>query len=93
LGKFRIFEADQFIEDLSKDFKGQGDRIARKLSDYVYPQLRNNPFFGKNIRKLKNYEPDTWRYRIGSYRFFYEINDKGRIVSMLAADSRKDSYR
>ena len=93
MGKFRIFEADQFIEDLSRDFKGQGARIARKLSDYVYPQLRNNPYFGKNIKKLKNYEPATWRYRIGSYRFFYEVNDKERIVSMLAADSRQDSYR
>jgi len=93
LGKFRTFETDQFIEDLSKDFRGQGERIAKKLSDYVYPQLRNNPYFSKNIRKLKNYGPETWRYRIGSYRFFYEINDKERIVSMLAADSRKDSCR
>ena len=93
MANFRIFETDQFIEDLAGDFKGQGERIAKKLSDYVYPQLRNNPYFGKNIKKLKNYEPETWRYRIGSYRFFYEINDKDRIVSMLAADSRKDIYR
>jgi len=93
LANFRIFETDQFIEDLSGDFKGQGERIAKKLSDYAYPQLRINPYFGKNIKKLKNYEPETWRYRMGSYRFFYEVNDKERIVLMLAADSRKDSYR
>jgi mRNA interferase RelE/StbE len=93
LVKFRIFESDQFIEDLAQDFKGQGERIRKKLSEYVYPQLRNNPYFGKNIKKLKNYEPETWRYRIGSYRFFYEIDEKERIVYMLAADSRKNSYR
>jgi mRNA interferase RelE/StbE len=94
LAKFRIFETDQFIEDLgAREFKGQSEKIARKLSDYVYPQLRSNPFFGKNIRKLKNYTPDTWRYRIGDYRFFYEIDSKAGIVHMLAADSRKDSYR
>lgn len=91
--KFRIFETDQFIEDLARDFKGQGERIGRKLSEYVYPQLRNNPYFGKNIKKLKNYVPDTWRYRIGSYRFFYEIDERACIVYMVAADSRKDSYR
>ncbi len=91
--KFRIFETDQFIEDLAQDFKGQGERIRKKLSEYVYPQLRNNPYFGKNIKKLKNYEPETWRYRIGSYRFFYEIDEKERIVYILAADSRKNSYR
>jgi len=93
LVKFRIFETDQFIEDLSQDFKGQGERMRQKLSEYVYPQLRNNPYFGKNIRKLKNYEPETWRYRIGSYRFFYEVEEKECIVYMVAAESRKNSYR
>lgn len=93
MAKFRIFETEQFIEDIDQDLRGKSDRIRKKLSEYVYPQLRNNPYFGKNIRKLRNYEPETWRYRIGSYRFFYEINDKERIVFMLAADSRKDSYR
>lgn len=91
--KFRIFETDQFIEDLAGNFRGQGERIRKKLSEFVYPQLRNNPYFGKNIKKLKNYEPETWRYRIGSYRFFYEIGEKEHIVFMLAAESRKDSYR
>lgn len=93
MDKFRIFETEQFIEDLTQDFKGRGDRIREKLSEYVYPQLRSNPFFGKNIRKLRNYEPETWRYRISNYRFFYEISEKERLVYMLAADSRKDSYR
>ena len=60
---------------------------------YVYPQLRDNPHFGKNIKKLKNYQPETWRYRIGGYRFFHEINEKESIVYMLAVDSRKESYR
>ncbi len=91
--KFRIFETEQFIEDLTRDFEGRGVRIRKKLSEYVYPQLRMNPFFGKNIKKLKHYEPDTWRYRIDRYRFFYEIDERERIVYMLAVDSRKDSYR
>ena len=91
--KFRIFETDQFVEDLARDLEGRGERIRKKLSEYVYPQLRSNPYFGKNIKKLKNYEPETWRYKIGRYRFFYEISEKERIVYMLAADSRKDSYR
>ncbi len=90
--KFRIFETEQFSKDI-EDLKGKSDSIKKKLSEYVYPQLRSNPFFGKNIKKLRNYEPETWRYRIGVYRLFYEISDKERIVYMLAADSRKNSYR
>jgi mRNA interferase RelE/StbE len=92
LDKYRIFETDQFLKDLAQDFEGRGERIKKKLSEFVYPQLRNNPYFGKNIKKLKNYNPDTWRYRIGDYRFFYEINEKEHMVYMIAADSRKDSY-
>lgn len=93
MGKFEIFETDQFLQDLSQDFKGQGEKIVKKLKDYVYPQLRDNPHFGKNIKKLKNYQPETWLYRIGSYRFFYEVDEKDCIVYMLAVDARKDSYR
>jgi mRNA interferase RelE/StbE len=92
LGKYKIFETSQFISDLSGDFEGQGLRINKKLSEYVYPQLRDNPHFGKNIKRLHNYSPPTWRYRIGSYRFFYEIAEDERVVYMIAAESRKDSY-
>lgn len=92
MDKFRIFETDQFLEDLKHDLMGQSERIRKKLLEYVYPQLRNNPYFGKNIKKLKNYKPDTWRYRVGSYRFFYEVSEKEHMVYMIAADSRKDSY-
>jgi len=93
LVRFRVFETNQFIEDLTSDFGTHGQRVMKKLSEYVYPQLRNYPFFGKNIKKLKNYKPETWRYRIGNYRFFYEINEREHIVFMITAETRKDSYR
>ena len=90
--KYRIFETDQFIEDLSQDFEGRGDKIRKKLSEFVYPQLRENPYFGKNIKKLKNYKPDTWRYKIGNYSFFYELDEKDHIICMTTADASKDSF-
>jgi len=63
-----------------------------KLYTYAYPQLKENPFFGKNIKKLLNYYPETSRYRIGNYRFFYEIDEKNKIIFMVAADNRKNVY-
>ena len=65
--------------------------IARLLDD-VYPQLRAQPSFGRNIKKLKGYKPETWRYRIGGFRFFTEIDDSRKIVFMTAADTRQKSY-
>jgi mRNA interferase RelE/StbE len=92
LADFKIFETTQFLQDLEQDFKGQQDKIKSKLTHYVYPQLRENPYFGKNIKKLKNYEPQTWRYRIRGFRFFFEINDHKKIVSMISADNREGAY-
>ena len=92
MAKFRIFETQQFLQDLEQDFSGQQERIVNKLNDYVYVQLRQNPYFGKNIKKLKGYTPDTWRYRIGNYRFFYEVDESQKMVFMIAADKRKSAY-
>ena len=90
--KFKIFETNQFINDLEGNFSGQQTRIIRKLHHYVYPQLKENPYFGKNIKKLINYLPETWRYRIEDYRFFYEIDDKEIIIYMTTADNRQNAY-
>lgn len=92
MDNFKIFETNQFLEDLEQDFSGQQERIKRKLLSYVYPQLKQNPYFGKNIKKLTNYASETWRYRIGDYRFFYEIDSSKKIVFMITADSRQRAY-
>ena len=89
---FRIFETEQFQKNLKDDFSGINRKIREKLQNYVYPQLKNNPFFGKNIKKLVNYNPETWRYRIGDYRYFYVIDKKKKVVFMISADNRKDAY-
>ena len=89
---FRIFETSQFLENLEEELGNQKERIKQKLAGYVYPQLKEQPYFGKNIKKLRDYTPETWRYRIGGYRFFYEIDDRRKIVFMTSADNRADAY-
>ena len=91
MNKFRIFETDQFLKGLEQDFSGQQERIKIKLLNYVYPQLKQNPYFGKNIKKLANYKPDTWRYRIGSHRFFYQVDSQSKIVFMISVDNRQNA--
>ena len=92
MAEFRIFETVQFQKDLQQDFSGQQARIQRKLTTFVYPQLRANPYVGNNIKKLRDAVPDTWRYRIGDYRFFYTIDERRGRVFMLAADHRGQAY-
>jgi mRNA interferase RelE/StbE len=66
---------------------------TKKLTDYVYPQLREDPFLGPNIKKLKGYDPATWRYRIGKFRVFFMVNQAERIIFMLSVDDRRVAYR
>lgn len=92
MSDFRIFETDQFADDLERISPARRDKIAQKLRTLVYPQLREQPYFGANIKKLKGFKPETWRYRIGPYRFFYVVDDQEKIVFMVAADTRQQSY-
>jgi mRNA interferase RelE/StbE len=91
LPEFRIFVTDEFKEAVAR--LGPPRFLPMKLETYVYPQLRQGPYFGPNIRKLQGYTPPTWRYRIGPYRIFYSADEDERIVFMLTVDDRKDAYR
>ena len=87
---YRIFETEGFKDDLAQDFGGRREKILLKLKAYVYPQLAVQPRLGRNICKLRGYSPETWRYRIGEYRFFYQIDEQEKTIFMIAAvDGKK----
>ena len=67
--------------------------IKNKLNDYVYPSLHQNPEFGINIKKLRGYKPQIWRYRVGNYRIFYTLDLKNRSVFLVSIDKRKYAYK
>lgn len=90
---FRIFETETFLASLKQDFEGQKDKIKAKLRTQVYQQLKKSPSFGPNIKKLRDWHPPTWRYKIGAYRFFYEIDIEQKIVFMLLAEHRSKAYK
>jgi len=91
--EFRIFETAEFPRSLARLPERDAQVIRRKLVETVYPQFRRMPFFGPNIKKLRGYTPDTWRYRIGRFRVFYTVGEDERIVFMLTVEARKDAYR
>jgi mRNA interferase RelE/StbE len=94
LSEFRVFETDEFLKIFKKLPLSDRDILRKKLDYFVYPQIRQEPFWGNNIRKLKNYTPDdVWRYRIGRFRLFYTVNQNEQIISMLTVDDRKNVYR
>ena len=93
LPDFKIFETKEFLKQLEKLPLNESAFLRNKLNRYIYPQLRIEPFYGKNIKKLRGYSPDTWRYRIGSFRLFYIVDKKEHIVFILTIDARRNAYK
>ena len=92
MDKFKIFETDEFLSLIEEDRSGHREHLRTKLTDYIYPQLREQPYYGKNIKKLENHKPETWRYRIGEHRVFYSIIDEKKLILILSIKLRKDAY-
>ena len=93
MSRFRVFEGDEFCRSLVKLPELDRRRIQGKLETYAFPQLKQEPCFGPNIKKLRGYSPDTWRYRIGRFRLFYTVDTRERVVFMLTVERRRDAYR
>jgi len=80
-------------ESFDKQMKKLGIKnIATKLERTVYPQLKENPHFGKNIKKLKGALKGLYRYRIGPVRIIYEVDEQTIIVYLLDIVRRGRAY-
>jgi mRNA interferase RelE/StbE len=90
---FDLFETDEFLKSIDTLQKRDKALVQVKLREYVYPQIRSEPHFGINIKKLRGYSPNTWRYRIGSYRIFYTIDENDQLILLLVVESRDKVYR
>ena len=88
MSKFQIAETKTFAKNRRNiDYKVYG-----KMVQIVYPQLRENPFFGTNIKKLKDNLEGYYRYRIGSYRLFYLIDNERVLVAIVDLQHRQSAY-
>jgi len=92
LSSYIVFETNEFQKKFRKITKQDESFIERKLTSYVYPQLREEPHHGNNIKKLVDYKPETWRYRIGKYRLFYVVEESEKTIYILSIDMRKYAY-
>ena len=92
MSNYRIFETNEFQKRIGKISKREKSFIEKKLREYIYPQLKEEPHYGNNIKKLVDYKPETRRYRIGKYRLFYTIDENEKIIYILSIDLRKDAY-
>ena len=86
---YEIAETTSFQKEIKKV---SSLNIYSKIKNVVYPQLKKNPYFGSNIKKLKGEFDGVYRFRIGDYRLFYKIDKEKVIIFILSLKPRKNSY-
>ncbi|MDQ1337741.1 MAG: mRNA interferase RelE/StbE [Campylobacterota bacterium] len=85
---FLIAEANSFVKIKNKIDK----KLYDKIVSVVYPQLRKNPFFGTNIKKLRGEFEGYYRYRIGNHRLFYLVENEKIVVIVVDLKHRQNAY-
>jgi len=88
LSEFLISETKTF-ERVKVDIE---KKLYTKITTIVYPQLRQNPYYGTNIKKLKGEFEGYYRYRLGDYRLFYLIDNGKIIVVVVDLRHRQNAY-
>lgn len=92
-GGYRLLETTPFRDALDELQPTDQARLTKKLLALAYPALQDEPRSGPWIKRLKGYHPETWRFRVGPWRIFYEIDEERKIVKMTALELRRDAYR
>ena len=85
---FKIAETKNF----QKIKKSIDKKVYDKIVNIVYPQLRSNPYYGINIKKLKGKFEEYYRYKIGNYRLFYLIEDEKVLIIVANFRHRQKAY-
>ena len=78
--KYKIAETETFEKKVTTQ---KYKFLYKKIKDYIYPILKENPHFGPNIKRLKGEYKEIYRYRIGDYRLFYKVSEETVIVFII----------
>jgi mRNA interferase RelE/StbE len=74
-------------------FYKKADKKTKKLLNQCFEDLKNSPLCGANIKKLNGELDGFLRYRVGSLRVIYNIEESKITVVVVAIGSRGDVYK
>lgn len=73
-------------------FEDADAALQRKLHR-CWGTLARDPWRHPNIRKLKGKLSAYWRFRVGTWRVIYRIDEQEQTVWVVAIEHRRDAYR
>ncbi len=87
MGKFEL----QFHRNAAKAFQRLPETAKQRINEAI-ETLRFDPFFGKDICKLKGELAGLYRLRVGDYRIIYHVDEERKIVTIEAIGTRGEMY-
>jgi mRNA interferase RelE/StbE len=90
LDNYKIAETETFSKKINSR---KYNHLYKKIVDDIYPILKNNPFFGTYIKKLKGKYKEIYRFTVGDYRLFYKIDEQESIIFIINIENRQDAYK
>lgn len=81
----------RFDPSALKAYEAATQPLAGKLAR-CFEQLQKDPRSSNNSRRLTGDSSHLWRYRIGSYRVIYNIDEPAKVVRVLRIEHRSKAY-
>lgn len=82
----------QLAKDAIKYYK-KCDVAAKRQLNLCFEALKESPYNDVNIKRLQGELSGLYRYRIGSIRVIYKINETEITVVVVAIGNRGDIYK
>ena len=77
--------------DAIKDYKNLDIRLKTRVNKAI-ETLKENPYYGSNIKRLTGKLAGMYRYRVGDFRIIYEIHEDINTVRVKIIESRGGVY-
>lgn len=84
---YRVLYDDRVEDDLRSLDRTEARRILDRIETYLAEDPRH---LGRPLRGVFR---GLWRYRTGSYRVIYRMDDREGCIEILKIGHRKDVYR
>jgi len=82
----RLIVSRSAERDLGKLSDDVADRVAAAID-----RLSQNPR-PPGCLLLRDYQPPTWRIRVGAWRVLYQIDDRAGVVTVIGIRHRGKAY-
>ncbi len=75
----------------AKAYGNLEDRTVARINKSI-DVLKENPFYGKNIKKLRGELVGRYRLRVGRYRVVYRVDEQEKAVIIEDFGAREKIY-